>query len=960
MMDFFKAFFENVERMPDAVAVSDAEKSLTYAELDALSGRVLDYLESENVGAEEVVLVKISRSAFHYTCLLGVWKAGAVFAGIETGEPVEREKFIREDLKPRLVLDDALLERIFGESATGSATSGTSGRCRPRNLHDGAFFVYTSGSTGHPKGILHEYGSVELMVPTNVRNASGEKMVEPGHRVAVIASLNYLPAFFLFAWAVSSGASVAVVPYAVSKNPLVMQNYMAEQGITTLFVTPTYIKLFKEFPPCVCRIIVAAEIIRDLYLENVELYAMYGMSETGSMPTAFKIDRSYENTPIGKPYGGMEVDVCEGELRVKNPYVRCYVNMPAESAETFRGGWIYTGDMARELPDGNLVIIGRKNDMVKIDGNRVEPGEIESALRRVLGLSWVCVKVFKDASGKATICAYYTDDVDIDYESVFAGLSRFLPHYMLPNHFVHLDSVPRNSNGKLDKLALQCPAEEASHAPYSAPETDVEKRLCAAFKTVLDVAYVGADDDFFALGGSSITTMEAIVASGMAGLEMSDVYSGRTPRKITALWQKRKLSDPAEKSVASPAAGVYPLLPTQQYIWNFQQRAVDSTMYNIYALFALKESVDLERLGSALSQVVLSHRALLTRFEKTAKGEIVQRIGDVKIVDVAIPVEQISEAEFVKLKDALVCPFDLLKDRLFRIRIFKTEKGSFLFTDFHHIVFDGTSIHAFLRDVERLYAGGKPEDDGYEEILSKRLDLPSSTEFRAALERFDALFGTGTWDCCPRTDFESSDLSEDIMISELDLERTRLESFCAQVKIGLSAFFIAVTLKAMARYNQARNVLINWIYRDRDDVRESRAVGALYSSLPVGADASLGDLDFLREVHRQVQQNIADPTCQYTLYRNQNRPHDSLCVLYQGNIRNASGGSSLIKRRLEIKRPKAKNQSIFDLEILDARDRFALMFDYDSDRYNRASIKSFMALWKSQARKFVENTTSDV
>ena len=265
-----------------------------------------------------------------------------------------------------------------------------------------------------------------------------------------------------------------------------------------------------------------------------------------------------------------------------------------------------------------------------------------------------------------------------------------------------------------------------------------------------------------------------------------------------------------------------------------------------------------------------------------------------------------------------------------------------------------------MRDVERLYAGGKPEDDGYEQILSKRLDLPSSTEFRAALERFDALFGTGTWDCCPKTDFESSDLSEDIMISELDLERTRLENFCVQVKVGLSAFFIAVTLKAMARYNQTRNVLINWIYRDRDDVRESRAVGALYSSLPVGADASLGDLDFLREVHRQVQQNIANPTCQYTLYKNQNRPHDSLCVLYQGNIRNASGGSSLIKRRLEIKRPKAKNQSIFDLEILDARDRFALMFDYDSDRYNRASIKSFMALWKSQAREFVENASSGV
>jgi NRPS condensation-like uncharacterized protein len=108
------------------------------------------------------------------------------------------------------------------------------------------------------------------------------------------------------------------------------------------------------------------------------------------------------------------------------------------------------------------------------------------------------------------------------------------------------------------------------------------------------------------------------------------------------------LSVSAEKPVASPATGIYPLLPTQQYIWNFQQRAVDSTMYNIYALFALEESVDLERLGSALSQAVLSHRALLTRFEKMANGEIVQRIGDVKIADVAIPVEQISEVEFVK------------------------------------------------------------------------------------------------------------------------------------------------------------------------------------------------------------------------------------------------------------------------------------------------------------------------
>ena len=956
-MEFLESFSQNVRLFPESVAIEDAERSLTYAALDELSGRVYRYLMEQGVAREDVVLVRLPRCVEYYGCVLGIWKAGAILLGMETDEPEEREKFIRKSGNPKLEIDATVLESIF--------------RCvplegyRPRDLHDAAFFVYTSGSTGNPKGILHEYGSVELMLPTNVRNAAGEKMVERGHKVAVIAALNYLPAYFLFAWAISSGGSVCVVPYDTSKNPKAFLDFIAARGITTLFVTPTYVGLFKSFPPCLRRIIVAAEIIRNVFLENVEVYSMYGMSETGSMPTAFKIDKPYDNTPIGKSYGGMEVDVCQGELRVKNPYVRCYVNLPEESAETFRGGWIYTGDMARELSDGNLVVTGRKNEMVKIDGNRVEPGEIESALRKVLGIPWVCVKIFKDNEGRASICAYYTENLNLDYERVFSELSRYLPRYMLPNHLVHLDSVPRNANGKLDKLKLECPSREKSHVSRAAPITPEEKALCTAFKTVLELDYVGRDDDFFALGGSSITAMEAVVESGLVGLDVASVYRGRTASRIAALYLERTVTSAAASAIPAatstiPAASSlteYPLSPTQRYIWNFQQLAPESTMYNICTLFRLAESVDLEKISCALSQAILKHRAILTRFEKKPDGQVVQRIpsaADAAVsAQIAVPVEKVGEAELEKLRSTLVQPFDLLKDPLFRLRIFKTEKASYLLADIHHIVFDGTSIQVFFEDVERLYEGVAVQDDGYEGVLGRRLKIDGMPEFQKALDFCENKFGKREWELCPRVDNESDSLKEDIYISEFNLDKSVLQDFCRRNSIGLSAFFIGVTLKAMSIYNGGGNAMVNWIYRDRNDSTESRTVGALYSSLPVGVSADLNGMDLLREVESQVEWNIEHPYCQYSLHKVGYAPLDCLCLLYQGDIRGVAARSSKVKGRVDVVRNNPKNQNILDLEVLDVRGRFALLLDYDSGKYRKESMVKFLDIWKSMAKKMI-------
>lgn len=205
---------------------------------------------------------------------------------------------------------------------------------------------------------------------------------------------------------------------------------------------PSYLKLNPRFHSELRTLFLSSEAVENVYRDDVTIYNTYAQSETGYLVALFKMDRAYELTPVGKPQcpdravvilddDGNEVPDGEiGEVCFENPYFRGYINLPQENDRAFQGGLYHSGDMGRRLPDGSTMILGRCDDMVKINGNRVEPGEIEKAMKDVLKLSWAAVRAFTDEE-RVSICGYYTDDIEFDHIETELKLRRKLPDYIL-------------------------------------------------------------------------------------------------------------------------------------------------------------------------------------------------------------------------------------------------------------------------------------------------------------------------------------------------------------------------------------------------------------------------------------------------------------------------------------------------------------------------------------------------
>ncbi len=305
-----------------------------------------------------------------------------------------------------------------------------------------------------------------------------------------------------------------------------------------------------DFGPYLKRVITGSEPPNGISFKNADLINNYTMSESAFVVAQYRIEKKEEATPIGKPnYEGIEIHLLDedgnevrdgeaGEICFENPYFRKYNNLPEETEKALKGGLYHTGDLGRKLNDGNYIIVGRMNDMIKINGNRVEPAEIERQAKTILGLRWCTVKGFVETE-KAFLCLYYTEDIDFDVIEVKKEFGKVLPYYMIPTYFIRLDEVPLLPNNKLNKQALPKPDISNYRVPYVKPRNDMEAKLCQGFEKVLGVENIGIKDDFFELGGDSLRAMELLAFLDWDMLSSNDIYAGITAERIVALYLKR-------------------------------------------------------------------------------------------------------------------------------------------------------------------------------------------------------------------------------------------------------------------------------------------------------------------------------------------------------------------------------------------------------------------------------------
>ena len=602
--------------------------------------------------------------------------------------------------------------------------------------------------------------------------------------------------------------------------------------------------------------------------------------------------------------------------------------------------------------------------MIKINGNRIEPAEIEAAVKQALNVKWAAARGFEE-NGKSYLCAYYNEDVEFDPNVIRQELMKRLPYYMIPAFFMKIDTIPLKANGKFDRKALPKPDASDFKTEYVAPTNETEEKLCNAMATVLKADKIGIHDDFYELGGDSLGSIQVIVNAELPGLTAGEIFRGRTPEKIAKLYEENQANADGESPEVKNAASMkvdHPLTVEQLYMVDYQLYTPKSTMYNLFSMLKVdKETFDMDKLASTMKTVIKNHPALLTTFHFNDDGDIIQRYTPDIIED--IKVERVSEFEFELLKDNLVMPFKIIGGRLYRCRVFETEKAGYVFFDVHHTVFDGTSLKVFMGNIGKAYMGMMPDPDFYYLMLAQREEATKTAFYEESKKYFEDLYDGVNWSSYPTISHQSRENELGELFVSLGIEQAQMNAMERQYRISRNEFFIAVAILAISIYNKKNDIKISWIYNGREDMQMMSTVGLLFRDLPVGV--RLQDKttirDIFADIHNQVQGGIEHSCYAYVDKHNQVRSDESAYLLYQQDIRDMGGADGMNIETIDIRQNQAASQTILDMEILDGKEGLVLMIDYAASRYNQDSMERFRDLFVMIAQSLVtHNSQKDV
>ncbi|HZF11194.1 MAG TPA: amino acid adenylation domain-containing protein, partial [Thermoanaerobaculia bacterium] len=752
-------FAEQMARAPEAVALVSAEGEMSYGELDRRAARLAARLAALRVRPEAAVGLCLPRSAAMVTATLAVVQAGGVYVPLDPDYPQERLAFLLRDAGIAVLVTEERLLAAFGEDDLAPlavvcldrppAPAGRAGTAPsapgPDHL---AYLMYTSGSTGMPKGVAVPHRAIVRLV------RGGFVHLGPEEVVLQLAPTSFDAATFEIWGALLNGGRLAIAPPGVL-SPDEIGRLLARHGVTTLWLTAGLFHQLVESGPerlqPLRRLLAGGDVlsvghVRRALAESggrMRLINGYGPTENTTFTCCHPMDDGAElagSVPLGRPIVGtraylLGVDGAPAPIGVPGELcaggaglARGYVGRPELTAERFvpasrglaeaPGARLYrTGDLARYLPDGRIEFLGRIDQQVKIRGFRIEPGEIEAVLLGHESVRAAAVLPRFVTPGDRQLVAYVEAD-DLAPAELRAFLQASLPDYMVPNAFVVLPRLPLNPNGKVDRAELERiePRPEARGGRrVRAPRTPVEEIVAGIWSELLRVERVGIDESFFDLGGHSLLATQVIARVGerfQVELSLMSLFESPTvaslAAEIEAAWSAGKaLAVPPIDPLGEIAQA--PLSFAQERLWFLDRLEPGRPTYNIPLAYRLCGAVDTAALRSSLAGIVRRHAALRTRFAVVAGASIQvvdpEAAPELGLLDLSGLPAAAREAELARrVREEARRPFDLSRGPLLRVMLVELGGGesSFLIT-MHHIVSDGWSMQVFVRELGALY-----------------------------------------------------------------------------------------------------------------------------------------------------------------------------------------------------------------------------------------------------------------
>lgn len=941
---------QNASRI--AIVDRDGERKTTYSQLFDLSRKVVSFISAQGILPGSFILVRLPACMEYIACEVGIWLSGCIVVPVNSNDPQQRIlNNISAHCNPSLVIDMAMIERIVQcDAADGVIPQDT----------DGAMLIYTSGSTGKPKAVLHTFKTFDTDVPRTLVPSMDMSGVVYGNAAPLyFAASNWLYDVLI------AGGTVHLYSDQTKKDVRRLEDYIEANNITVSHISPAVLKLFHNKSKSLKVVMTAGEkLTTQCSKDGYRLFNMFGQTEVMLNIFYFEVpDHAIERVPLGRPMHGIEFAILDeegrklengqtGELCVKGNFCKGYYKDDPGTRELYEGGWLHTKDLAFVDEDGLVQYVNRKDWMVKINGQRVEPGEVEHAMTAIEGIEAAIVKGFTDrTSGSNYLVGYYilSKGCSVTQDQIRDSLSKCLSPYMIPRFFRRIDAIPLNANGKLDRNALPRVDMEDNAAEYAEPVSLVEKELCDAFARILTLTRVGIDDDFFLLGGDSIKVMSLTLACPRLNLSLDDVYEGRTPRKIAQLLESRT------EDLETVADGVaVPLSRMQVGIYYECIRSNWKMLYNNAFLFKFGEGIDMQRLRDAVQMAVKAHPILFAEIFISQEGTVMMRRRPSENYSLAI--EEVSDSAMEILRESmedleveLLQPASVGESNLFKIRLFQTPTRKFMFCDFHHIIFDGTSMRIFMEAVDAGYRGNLPAAErasGFDFALAE-YKARKSEAYEKAKQWYETTFAEMNAVSLPSPVVNMPDVAYDAVNLPLEISSDVVEQWCRLNGVTPNVLTTGAFGYLLASYTADSKCGFVTIYNGRKDARAANTVGMLVKAMPVYCklDSENHVLSYLKAVQDQLMGSMANDIYSFSDFATEKSLESDVIFTYQGSIFDipSIAGEKVTGEKLSFN----ATGEILSIDVFVQDGHLELRIEFRSDLYDKPYIQRMCECYRN-------------
>ena len=975
-------FNEQVKKTPNKRAVVFRENSLSYAQLNEISNNLACCMSSLGVKRGSVVGVMVNRGMMMPIGALSALKTGAAYLPMDPGYPTERLQYMLEDAKAQiLICDPELKDKV--PDFTGKVIFSTEvynlpiaseieDTSKPEDLF---ILLYTSGTTGKPKGVMLTNGNLVNFVHY-YKTSYG------------ICEEDNIPAYASFGFDANmmdmyptllSGACLHILPEEMRLDLTGIRDYFEKNNVTVSFMTTQLGRQFAESMEVssLRALSVGGEALVPLNPPAYDLYNLYGPTECTIACTRQHVDKLYDRVPIGSALPNTALYVIDnhgklapvgvaGELCISGIQVAAgYLNRPDLTAEKFVSNPfsdepIYarmykSGDVVRYLPNGVIDFVGRRDFQVKIRGFRVELTEIEARIRAFDGIRDAAVIAQEDAGGGKQIVAYVVSDLPVDIKLLNAFIEEELPTYMVPAATMQIERIPLNQNGKVNRKELpriQIQAEE-----IVVPRTQMEKDIFDVVAGILKTTDFGVTTDLMYAGLNSLSSIKAaalITERTGKNLKTMELMREKTIEKIAQLLAEN--DDYEAKSYEKRE--YYPLTKNQLGLYFSCIKDPGTLVYNIPFELCFDSKTDVSKLRDSVLSVLDAHSYVKTHFAVKDNEPVQLRMDDRKI---EIPIHTFSEEEYKLKKKSFVRPFSFFEGPLLRIELCVLNSGIYMLCDFHHIIFDGGSMDIFLRDLANAYEGGILKAEAFSSFDLALLEQETFTG-----DNFDNaknFFHTRLCDGEGATVFPKDNGADGDGVprtTHAKVNKSTVEGVIKGMGVTASNLFLAATALVSGRFASTRDVRFATITNGRDGVQVQNNIGMLVKTLPIilKTDSVIKAGDYLKYVQQELNDVLAHQSYSYLQAASEYNYNAQMLYAYQGGVvsKPLFDGREIAFDVLGINRAKFP----ICVNIQEDDNCFIVEVEYDDSCFNEATMQILAESVAHTAAQLVQNTENAI